>query len=100
MREKSTKKQKEIIIEVIKNFLPHDFQLIHLFSIKNRVWCHQKKMWPKIPIISSCFQVDLRGLHLPFGTMAVAINSEPAEVKKLRSWKTMAPLKGESDDDG
>lgn len=46
----------------------------------------------------SCFQVDLRGLHLPFGTMAVAINSEPAEVKKLRSWKTMAPLKGESDE--
>eukprot|EP00434_Breviolum_minutum_P032810 symbB.v1.2.029017.t1/scaffold3125.1/size63008/4 len=25
-------------------------------------------------------EVDLRGLHLPFGTMAVAINSEPAEV--------------------
>ena len=26
-------------------------------------------------------KVDLRGLHLPFGTMAVAINSEPAEAK-------------------
>ena len=25
-------------------------------------------------------EVDLRGLHLPFGTMAVAINKEPAEV--------------------
>ncbi|CAE7655179.1 unnamed protein product [Symbiodinium pilosum] len=24
-------------------------------------------------------EVDLRGLHLPFGTLAVAINSEPAE---------------------
>ena len=26
-------------------------------------------------------QVDLRGLHLPFGTMAVAINGEPSEVR-------------------
>ncbi|CAJ1432950.1 unnamed protein product [Effrenium voratum] len=25
-------------------------------------------------------EVDLRGLHLPFGTLAVAINAEPAEV--------------------
>eukprot|EP00913_Durusdinium_trenchii_P031774 g29758.t1 len=25
-------------------------------------------------------EVDLRGLHLPFGTMAVAINGEPSEV--------------------
>lgn len=44
-----------------------------------------KRMWPpKLPIIF-LIQVDLRGLHLPFGTMAVAINSEPAE----------APWKGE-----
>ena len=30
-------------------------------------------------LVSAVRKVDLRGLHLPFGTLAVAINSEPAE---------------------
>ena len=32
--------------------------------------------------------MDLRGLHLPFGTMAVAINSEPAEVLRYFRWRS------------
>ena len=39
-------------------------------------------------------QVDLRGLHLPFGTLAVAINSEPAEAIGPRPLVPSGPTNG------
>jgi len=41
-------------------------------------------------------EVDLRGLHLPFGTMALAVNDEPSEVVfddiPLSSSSTLVPV--------